>query len=243
MVAAIIQARMGSTRLPGKVLEDLNGKPLLANIIERLKECSTVDDIIVATTVSQVDDELARWCTCNDIKCYRGDELNVLKRYYDAATYIKADVVVRITADDPFKDPRVIDSVVKQLFQYNLDFSFNNFPPTFPEGLDTEVFTYSAIKGAFESNTTDFEKEHVTQYFYHNPDMFRMKNYSFTRDVSYLRLTVDSKEDLQLAKEIYARLSPNGEKFYLEDVLCLLEKESQLVVINKNVKRSAMYDK
>ena len=115
MVAAIIQARMGSTRLPGKVLEDLNGKPLLANIIERLKECSTVDDIIVATTVSQVDDELARWCTCNDIKCYRGDELNVLKRYYDAATYIKADVVVRITADDPFKDPRVIDSVVKQM--------------------------------------------------------------------------------------------------------------------------------
>ena len=243
MVAAIIQARMGSTRLPGKVLKDLNGISLLENIITRVGKCTTVDEILVATTTNPLDDELVQWCMEHKIKCFRGDENNVLKRYFDAASYIKADIVIRITADDPFKDPNVIDAVVKQLIDNRLDFSFNNCPPSFPEGLDTEVFTYEAIKRAVESDTSDFEKEHVTQYFYHNPDLFKMMNYSYDKDVSDIRLTVDSSEDFELAREIYSELAPNGEMFYLEDILRLMEKCPSLKDLNKNVKRSAMYAK
>ena len=225
MTSAIIQARLGSTRLPGKVLKDLNGRPLIAQIINRLTCCKKIDNILLATTTNIIDDELAEWCKQNGVACFRGDENNVLKRYYDAATEVKADVIVRITADDPFKDPKVIDSVIRLLEQNKLDFAFNNSPPSFPEGLDTEVFTYNAIKQAVQAETTDFEREHVTQYFYHNPNMFKMQNYAYKEDISYMRLTVDTEKDFKLAETLYSKLSPQGEMFYLDDILSLLKRE------------------
>ena len=243
MTSAIIQARLGSTRLPGKVLKSLNGKPLIEQIINRLKYCKNIDNIVLATTTNEVDDKLASWCKENNVSCFRGDENNVLKRYYDAATQYKSDIIIRITADDPFKDPKVIDSVIDLLKTENLDFAFNNNPPSFPEGLDTEVFTYSAIKKAAVAETTDFEKEHVTQYFYHNPQIFKCKNLSYKENVSHIRLTVDTERDFELASKIYSKLSPNGEMFYLEDVLDLIKKEPELLEVNKGVKRSAMYEK
>ncbi len=243
MVAAIIQARLGSTRLPGKVLKDLNGKPLIKNIIDRINKCAMVDKILLATTVNSVDDELVDWCRSNNVDCYRGDENNVLDRYYEAAKSIGADIIVRVTADDPFKDPVVIDNVIKMLETEDLDFAFNNSPTSFPEGLDTEVFKFSAIEKAHNADTTDFENEHVTQYFYHNPSLFKMKNYPYTRDVSNIRLTVDTDEDFVLAKQIYSKLSPNNEMFYLEDILKLIDKEPDILKLNMNVKRSAMYVK
>ena len=243
MTAAIIQARMGSTRFPGKVLTDLNGKPLLAQIINRLRYCRNLDEIILATTTSGKDDGLADWCGDNGVPCFRGDEDNVLKRYHDAAVSSKADVIVRVTADDPFKDPRIIDDVINLLKDGGLDFACNNCPPSFPEGLDTEVFTYQAIRKAYEAETTGFEKEHVTQYFYHNPGMFRTGNLPYREDISYMRLTVDTGQDLELARKIYSRLSPSGEMFYLEDITALFEREPDLLDINKGVKRSAMYEK
>ena len=243
MTAAIIQARLGSTRLPGKVLKDLNGKPLIYHIINRLKFCKNVDSIVLATTTNPIDDKLVEWCKDNDVCFFRGDENNVLKRYYDAATEYKVDVIVRVTADDPFKDPKVIDSVINLLKSESLDFAFNNCPPSFPEGLDTEVFTYKAIKQAFEAETTDFEKEHVTQYFYHNPDKFKLGNFAYKEDVSNLRLTVDTDKDFELAEKIYEKLSPEGQMFYLDDILSLFNNEPALQTINKGVKRSAMYAK
>ena len=243
MTTAIIQARLGSTRLPGKVLRDLNGKPLIQHIINRLKYCKAIDKIILATTTNPIDNKLIDWCNNNNVVYFRGDENNVLKRYYDAATLFKVDSIVRVTADDPFKDPEVIDSVINLLLKEKLDFAFNNNPPSFPEGLDTEVFTYKAIKRAYEADTTDFEKEHVTQYFYHNPKIFKMKNYSYKKDISYMRLTVDTEQDFELAKKIYADLSPKGQMFYLSDILSLFEKEPYLLNLNKDVKRSAMYAK
>ena len=243
MTSAIIQARLGSTRLPGKVLKNLNGKPLIEQIVNRLKYCKNIDNIVLATTTNVVDDKLVSWCEKNNVSCFRGDENNVLKRYYDAATQYKSDVIIRITADDPFKDPKVIDSVIDMLETENLDFAYNNNPPSFPEGLDTEVFTYSAIKQAAETETTDFEKEHVTQYFYHNPQIFKCKNLSYKENVSHIRLTVDTEQDFELASKLYSKLSPNGEMFFLEDVLALIKKEPELLEVNKGVKRSAMYEK
>lgn len=243
MTSAIIQARLGSTRLQGKVLKNLNGKPLIEQIINRLKYCKNVDNIVLATTNNEVDDKLVSWCKKNNILCFRGDENNVLKRYYDAATHYNSDIIIRITADDPFKDPEVIDSVIDLLKTNDLDFAYNNNPPSFPEGLDTEVFTYSAIKQAAEAETTDFEKEHVTQYFYHNPQIFNCKNLSYKENISHIRLTVDTEQDFELASKIYSKLSPKGEMFYLEDVLALIKKEPELLEVNKGVKRSAMYEK
>ena len=243
MTSAIIQARLGSTRLPGKVLKELNGKPLITQIVKRLKYCKKIDNIIIATTTNQIDDELVEWSERNNMLFFRGDENNVLKRYFDAATVYKSDVIVRVTADDPFKDPKVIDSVIELLLENKLDFAYNNHPPSFPEGLDTEVFTYSAIKQAAEAKTTDFEKEHVTQYFYHNPQIFKCKNLSYKENVSHIRLTVDTEQDFELASRIYTKLAPNGEMFYLEDVLALIKKEPELLEMNKGVKRSAMYEK
>ena len=243
MATAIIQARLGSTRLPGKVLMNLNGKPLIQRIISRLHYCKQIYNIILATTTNPIDDKLVDWCKKNDIPCFRGDENNVLKRYFDAATAYNADIIVRITADDPFKDPKIIDSVIDLLKNNKLDFAFNNSPPSFPEGLDTEVFTYLALKQAYEANTTDFEKEHVTQYFYHNPGKFKMKNFAYEEDISFMRLTVDTKQDFDLAEKIYEDLSPEGQMFYLSDIISLFKKKPYLLELNKGVKRSAMYEK
>lgn len=243
MTTAIIQARLGSTRLPGKVLMNLNGKPLIQRIINRLHYCKQIDNIVLATTTNTIDDNLVEWCKKNYIPCFRGDEKNVLKRYFDAATAYNADIIVRITADDPFKDPKIIDSVIDMLKNNKLDFAFNNSPLSFPEGLDTEVFTYLALKKAYEANTTDFEKEHVTQYFYHNPNKFRMKNFAYEKDISFMRLTVDTKQDFDLAEKIYEDLSPEGQMFYLSDIISLFEKKPYLLELNKGVKRSAMYEK
>lgn len=243
MVAAIIQARLGSTRLPGKVLKRINGDPLIKIVINRIKKCTRIDKILLATTVNPLDDELVKWCIDNGVDFFRGNETNVLERYYEAGKSIEAEVIVRITADDPFKDPAVIDTLIGMLMTDDLDFVYNNNPTSFPEGLDTEVFKFTAIEQAYNANTTDFEKEHVTQYFYHNPSIFKMKNYAYKEDVSNIRLTIDTKEDFELAKIIYSKLSPNGEMFYLKDILKLLEKEPHLLDLNKNIKRSLMYDK
>lgn len=243
MVCAIIQARLGSTRLPGKVLRELNGKPMLSHILDRLSYCKEIDKVVVATSVSKNDDELAAWCQNNNVVCCRGDEKDVLARYHAAARESGADIIVRITADDPFKDPLIVDEVIKILKTEDLDFAFNNSPPTFPEGMDTEVFTFEALCQAVECCSSDFEKEHVTQFFYRNPHVFKMKNYPFIRNASSIRLTVDVEEDFRFAEEIYIRLSPNGEMFFLEDILCLLDSEPGLLNINKHVKRSAMYVK
>lgn len=243
MAMAIIQARLGSIRFPGKVLRELHGNSLISYVINRLQYCKRIDDVIVATTVNPRDDALVAWCEKNHVKHFRGDENNVLKRYFDAATKFHANVIVRVTSDDPFKEPAVIDDVIAMLESENLDFAYNNFPPSFPEGLDTEVFTYEALKKAVYAETTDFEKEHVTQYFYHNPHIFKCKNLPYERDVSKIRLTVDTDKDFELAEAIYERLSPNGEMFCLEDILALFDAEPDLLNMNKGVKRSAMYEK
>lgn len=241
-IVAIIQARLGSTRLPGKVLMDLCGEPIIFHIHNRLKGSRLINNIIIATTNHHKDDLLHDWAYKNEINCFRGSDDNVLSRYYYAATEAEADVIVRITADDPFKDVNLIDSVIDLLLNEELDFACNNFPPSFPEGLDVEVFTYSALKVAFDNSNDSFEKEHVTQYFYRNANLFKMKNFAYHSDISYLRLTVDTKNDLNLAEEIYNRLYGNNNIFGLDEIITLSKSEPDLFKINQNENRSAMYN-
>lgn len=241
-VVAIIQARLGSSRLPAKILKDLSGKPLIYHICNRLKASNLINNVVIATTNLSKDDLINDWAEQNGIVCFRGSEDNVLSRYYHAATYSKAEIIVRITADDPFKDGAMIDKVIDILLKEDLDFACNNFPPSFPEGLDVEVFTYLALKKAFENSIDDFEKEHVTQYFYRNPSLFKMKNYSYKEDLSHLRLTVDTQNDFNLAEKIYNRLYTTNEFFGFDQIVSLNQMEPDLFKINQNENRSAMYN-
>ncbi len=241
-VVAIIQARMGSTRLPGKTLADIAGKPLLAHVIERTKGSRTVNEIVVATTTELEDQAILRLATEYGVKTYAGSAHDVLDRYYQAARQAEAELIVRVTADDPFKDPEVLDRIVDYMLTHpELDYASNTIEPTYPEGLDIEVVTFGALGRAWREAQLPSEREHVTPYITKNADQFRLTNVRHHTDLSHLRWTLDNEEDLRFAREVYARLYKPGEIFLMEDVLALLEREPELGKINTGIERNAGY--
>jgi len=243
MIAAIIQARTSSTRLPNKVFADIEGSPLISHVVDRVSRSRLIEKIIIATTKNSHDDTLEEYAINNNIAVFRGDENDVLLRFFGAAKQYDVTTIARITADDPFKDPQVIDLVIRSFLDYRVDFAYNNHPPTFPEGLDVEVFSYEALAQAVRDSFNAFEREHVTQYFYRNPNRFKQINVSNFENLSDLRWTIDSQEDLDMAREVYSKLYQNGEIFYMRDILKLLKRYPHIANINKDVKRSALYNK
>lgn len=243
MIAAIIQARTGSTRLSNKVFRTLCGKPLIWHITNRLKYSRNIDKIILATTLNINDNVLQDWASENEIPCFRGDENDVMDRYYQTAKYFAVDTIVRVTADDPFKDPFIIDEVISLYEESNLDFAYNNFPPTYPEGLDAEVFSFEALEKSFKNSKDPFEREHITQHFYRNPESYRQACLKNSADLSCLRWTIDTQEDLDMAEMVYDKLYHKTGIFAMADILELLNKEPNIAIINSAVKRSAMYTK
>lgn len=242
-VVAIIQARCGSIRFPNKVFADLCGRPFIWHVVNRLKFAQSLDHIVLATTDRPSDDKLYNWAKENGVDVYRGSESNVLNRYFEAANYSKADVVVRITADDPFKEPVLIDEAVNTLQEGGYDFVCNNCPPSYPEGLDIEVLTKKVL-GRMESlSTSDFEREHVTQYIYHHPEDFKIFNLSNVEEnLSYLRWTVDTEKDFQMVTRIYSFLYKNDLGiFHINDILRLLKEYPEIGRMNLDVARSEMY--
>lgn len=241
-VNAIIQARCGSTRFPNKVFALIDGKPLIWHVVNRLKYATKIDNIIVATTVSEKDDKIEEWCKENSVHCFRGSEENVLNRYYSASEAFPSDYVVRITADDPFKEPKVIDAVVSKLIEEGYDHVTNNLPPSFPEGLDCEAFKKSALDRSEKEAETAFEREHVTQYIYHHPEIFKIGNVSNVENLSYLRWTVDKDVDFEMVKAVYAHRNPSNKGILLMDeILDILKSNPEIAKINSEVERSAMY--
>ena len=241
-VNAIIQARCGSTRFPNKVFALIDGKPLLWHVVNRLKFATKIDDIIVATTVSEKDDKIEEWCKAESVKCFRGSEEDVLNRYYSASVAFPSDVVVRVTADDPFKEPKVIDKVIRMLIEEKLDLVTNNFPPSYPEGLDCEAFTFSVLELMEKTAKDSFEREHVTQYVYHHPDQFKIGNVVSEIQLSSYRWTIDNAEDYEMVKAVYAHREIGAEGILLMDeILEILRKNPEISQINSQVKRSAMY--
>lgn len=241
MITAIIQARMGSSRLPGKVLSWFSDNSLIGHIIERLSFSRSISKIVVATTDSAEDNPLVDWLEKQKIDFFRGSESDVLNRYYEAAKAFNATHIARITADDPFKDPEIIDSVAKLYFDKDLDFANNNNPPSFAEGLDTEIFSNKALALAEMEAKDPFEREHVTQHFYRNPLKFKQATLVSPENFSHLRWTVDTTEDLNMAKTVYEMLYKPGKIFLAKDILELIEKHPEIPLINQLVKRSDMY--
>jgi spore coat polysaccharide biosynthesis protein SpsF len=241
MITAIIQTRMSSTRLPGKVLMEFSGNSVLGHIVERVSHAKSVSKIVIATTTNPADDLIVQWANDRNIPCFRGNETDVLNRYYEAAVFANAEHIARITSDDPFKDPQVTDDVAALYFNEGLDFAYNNHPPTFAEGLDTEIFSIKALTWANQEAKDPFEREHVTQFFYRNPSLFRQKNLTSPINYSHLRWTLDTPEDLAMTKTVYRHLFKPGAIFLAADILHLLEQKPEISLLNQNVSRSAMY--
>ena len=240
-VVCILQARMGSTRLPGKTLMDLSGKPLIHQVLDRLLQCKTLDKIVVATTVHERDDVIEEAVTGYGDRVFvsRGSEEDVLDRYYQAAVKHGADIVVRATGDNPMTDPDVIDGIVETLLSDDsLDYVSNSIDgKTFPVGLDVEAFRFDALERCFKEGDEPMDREHVTVYIKRNPESFKVKSYKNDVDLSHLRWTVDEENDYLLAKEIYDRLVSRNPRFRMKDVLELLEKEPALKEINQHVEQ------
>jgi len=235
-VIAIVQARMGSTRLPGKSLIKIEGKPILEHIVNRIRYSKTIDEIIIATTTEQEDEAIVKLARKLQIGIFRGSAEDVLDRFYQAANKFNGRVIVRITADDPFKDPKVIDKIVNYFLSHTeLDYASNTIEPTYPIGIDVEVFTFSALERAWVGAKTMIEREHVTPYIWDNSCSFNIANIKNHKDLSHLRWTIDTQKDLEMTREIYRKLYVEDEVFYMEDILRLLHKIPHISDINSNI--------
>ncbi len=265
---AIIQARIASTRLPNKVLLDIAGQPALAHVVERTRRAKTIDQVVVATTTDPSDDPIESFCADRNYLFFRGDQHDVLDRYYRAAQAYGAKVIVRITGDCPLIDPEVIDKTVYAFFgqlelsasyqrddgvEVNLepegatqppagfppnDFAANRLPPpwgrTYPIGLDTEVCSFSALELAWKEAKQPHQREHVMPFFYDQPEKFRILLVNHEVDYGTLRWTLDTPEDLELLRRIFAHFDGRNDFSWL-DVLALFEQEPELAQINAHV--------
>ena len=233
----IVQARMTSTRLPGKIMKIVCGKPLLEHFINRLKRVKYADQIVIATTINDIDNQIVDLCKKLDISYYRGSEEDVLDRYYKAALEYKGDIIARITSDCPLIDPEVVDMVIDYYHKHKdtYDFVSTALERTFPRGMDVEVFPFKVLKEAFEEATSIPDREHVTPYIRMRPQRYSLHNITYKKDFSYHRWTVDTEEDLELITKIFDSLFYVNPNFSLEDMLDLVDKNQDWININKHI--------
>jgi len=238
-VVIITQARMTSTRLPGKVLKKVQGKSLLEHQLDRLKRVVTADEIIVATTVNETDEPIVALCEQLQVIFHRGSEDDVLARYYEAAQPFKPDVVVRVTSDCPVVDPEVIDKVIQYYLNHypHYDYVSNCLKRSYPRGMDTEVFSFKALEEAFNEATVHPDREHVTSFIQHQPNRYKLGDVTFFQNQSNHRWTVDTEEDFELVSNIINALYPEKTNFTLEDILKLLEKKPKWSKINTHIEQ------
>lgn len=239
MIGAIIQARMGSTRMPGKVLMDVGGQPMLGRVIGRVRRVRGIDTVVVATSAAPADRAVVDHCAAVGIPCYAGSEDDVLDRYYQAATRYGLSAVVRITADCPLLDPEVVTQVVALLGSV-CDYAANVHPPTFPDGLDAEAFTMSTLATAWREATLPSEREHVTPYMWKQPGRFRTRNLTAPADYSHLRWTVDDAFDLAYIREVYRRL---GDPTGWQAIVDHLAHAPELAALNAGTLRNEGYQR
>ena len=270
MTVAIIQARMTSSRLPGKVLQDIGGQPMLVRVVERTRRATSLDEVVVATTTDPSDDPLAALCAQKGYACYRGNLFDVLDRYYQAAVRFRARRIVRITADCPVMDTEVIDATVKALKEFNADFAASRFPPpwgrTYPIGLDVEVCTFEALERAWREANQPYQREHVMPYLYEDmqpegepflhPDFplthatlsawisprgFRILRMDHDPDYGHYRWTVDTPADLEVLRRIYANFG-NRDDFSWRNVIALYREHPELTELNADVQHKSLHD-
>jgi spore coat polysaccharide biosynthesis protein SpsF len=240
-VVAIIQARMGSSRLPGKVLKDLQGKSVLARVVERVSRTGIINESLVATTDQRADDAIVEECRRCSVPVSRGDESDVLDRYFRAAQLSKADVIVRITADCPLIDPEIADKTIRAFLDQHPDYASNCLRRTYPRGLDTEVMTMQSLERAWRQAGQKHERAHVTPYIYEHPQEFKLLSVEGDKNYSDQRWTLDTPEDWEFIRAVYDRLQGQG-NFLWHDVLQVLEREPKLLELNRSIAQKAVHE-
>lgn len=238
MTGIIIQARVGSSRLPGKIFMNLSGKAMLWHVIKRCQQAKLANTVVIATTTKKDDDKVEEFCKKNHVLCFRGHSNNVLTRYYKAAEKFQLDIIVRITSDCPLTDPIVIDSCVKKFSENKYDYVSNVNPKrTFPRGLDVEVFSFKALKKAYLEAKKPYEKEHVTPYIWENSK----KEFSVGSPVKAFgiykrdyRLTVDYRDDFKLMRKVYQKFYKENKIIDAKKVILFLDNNPKIANINSN---------
>lgn len=238
----IVQARMNSTRLPGKILKKVLGKPLLVYQLERLRQVKLVDEIVIATTTNETDLPIVKLCSDLAIPCFRGPEDDVLARYYGAAQQFPGEIIIRLTSDCPVIDPVVVDNVIQYYLDHRkeVDYVSNVLKRTYPRGMDTEVFSFKVLQEAYLQATERSDREHVTPFIYLQPNRFRLDNVAYPKDQSQYRWTVDTPEDLELINKIIGALHPRNPFFTLEDILNLMEHHPEWSAINSHIEQKKL---
>lgn len=237
-VTAIIQARMTSTRLPGKILKKVMGKPLLAYMVARVKEAKSVSGVVIATTDNPEDDAVAELATKLRVPVFRGSEEDVLERFYLAAKCYGGEFIMRLTGDCPLIDPELIDELVRFVEQGNYDYASNCLDPTLPDGLDAEVFTFSALQEAYQFALLPSEREHVTPFIRKQTGHLRIGSWRYKHDLSGHRWTVDEPDDYDFVCCVIEHLYPINKSFRIKDVLDFLEKNPRISEINRQHRRN-----
>jgi spore coat polysaccharide biosynthesis protein SpsF len=238
----IVQARMTSTRLPGKVLKTVLGKSLLEYQVDRLRRVQLADQLVIATTTNDSDQPIVQWCEQYGVDFFRGSESDVLSRYYGAAQRYQADVVVRLTSDCPLIDPNVVDQVIRFYLDHQPDYDYvcNTLTRSYPRGMDTEVFSMKTLVEANTKAVVEPHREHVTAYIYTHPECYHLGNVAYQIDQSHQRWTVDTPEDFELIRMIIEALYPTDPLFTLEDCLGILVTNPEWVTINQHIEQKKL---
>jgi len=242
-IIATIEARMTSTRLPGKVLLPILGQPALAHMIRRVQHAKYIDSIIVATTRNQTDDPIATLCQDLQVGCYRGSEDNVLERVYLACKAEHIDYLCKLTGDCPLIDPLIIDRVITEHLNGDYDYSSTGIQEcTFPIGFDTEVMSFKTLETTYQATTDPIDQTHVTCYIYHHPRYFKLHEVMAPAAIQgrHFRLTLDTPEDYQLICEIYAALFPTKPMFHAKDIVAYLRHHPESLLINQHVRQKSV---
>lgn len=235
----IVQARLGSTRLPGKVLLPLGEQTVLAHVVERCRAIESADEVVVATTVKPEDDPIVAEANRLGVKCTRGSEADVLSRYYEAAKAEQADAIVRVTSDCPFLDPQVSDQVIR-LFRNGseaYDYASNTLERSFPRGLDTEVCSFAALERAHQEAVDQPYREHVTAYLHRHPNLFRLGSYAHPADCSRYRWTLDTPEDWELIQAMHRELHSPDRLFTWTEGIQLMEARPDIAALNAHIEQ------
>ena len=241
-IVATIEARMTSTRLPGKVLKPILGRPALELLIERLQHVSLINEIVVATTTNKTDDPIINVCNNLNITCFRGSEEDVLKRVLDAAKSVSADLIVEITGDCPLLDPYTVEKCIKIFLEGDHDYVSNTIERSYPDGLDVQVFPVSVLEEVDSLTDDPVDHEHVSLYIYRHPERYRLANLKASGDLFWpeLGITLDTKEDYELISDIFRELYPKNPRFSALDIVKLLREKPELLEINKHIKRKGI---
>jgi len=238
MILALLQARMSSTRLPGKVLKPILGRPMILHQIDRIWRARLIDKLILCTSDNSSDDGLAEVCTNHGVLVFRGSLDDVLDRFYQAALPEMPDHILRLTGDCPLTDPDIIDQVIQHHLDGGFDYTSNVLPPTWPDGLDVEIFRAQQLVDAWQNATEEFDREHATPWIYRRADRF-LGNLKNSSDMSALRWTVDEPDDLECIRRIFEGLFPGNKKFGMDDIAKFIELNPEIQRVNQQFVRNS----